>query len=240
MLIEFTGCTSAGKTKVISDTLKLLQEKNVHVEMSYDYILNKFGIFIDNKIFKSIAVEILLIPVVIMWLTKYLHYYIFACKLIVRRKDYTLKKFNILRNLFKQVAVYEFVVKRNPDNFYILLDECTVHLINNIFVHYKTLPNLDVLSKFLPQVPLPDKIIIVDAPIKMIVDRALERKDPPRKHLTRENWETLAKNASMVFGKLIDYDNKSKKLLLVHNVDGNQNGKNIAEKIVNFILNPPK
>ena len=56
MIIEFTGCTSAGKTKIVSNILKALKEKNIPVVMGYDYILDQFSIAVLRKLVWSIII----------------------------------------------------------------------------------------------------------------------------------------------------------------------------------------
>jgi thymidylate kinase len=118
------------------------------------------------------------------------------------------------------------------------VDEGPLLLAHNVFVYSGAHYTCEEIARFAGLVPLPDIIIYIKAPMDILVQRSLQRTDPPREMRSgnRELIEKHINRAVKMFDQLIAAENIQDRLLVVENPDASHGHNQVVDDIVQFIL----
>lgn len=145
-------------------------------------------------------------PIMIMLYFKSFRKYNQLLKVINSISATRMMKINIIRNIFKVHAQYKYLQTRLPKQQVCYFDEGPLHQFHNIFVHYETELNLELLDVAFNNFQyVTDLTVIIGARRRTIVSRALEREDAPWDNLNRELWMEYALNAHKFYEHLKKY-----------------------------------
>ncbi|UCD98874.1 MAG: hypothetical protein JSV42_18340 [Chloroflexota bacterium] len=239
MIVEFIGSTGAGKSTLISEVERRLSDKT-EVSTAYDIVASPFGLrWVTHPSVRNIIQEIISFPFFVISLPRHKKFVSLNLKLWLRRAKLNLFTFNNLRSLERKIGVYE-IIRRNDQNKIILVDEGTVLTAHHVFVFTEQDFTRDDYASFSRLLPLPDVIIYIQAPVKTLLKRSLERTKPPREMRAKdpELNELYLQRAVNMFDQLIAQERIRNRVLTVENPDSN-NGTigNLADLISEFILN---
>jgi thymidylate kinase len=125
---------------------------------------------------------------------------------------------NYLRALERVIGVYE-LLRKSPPNQYILVDEGTVHLAHSLFVFNEARFCPEDVAEFAGLVPLPHVLVYIRAPIDSLIERSLQRRDPPREMRSKDpaQVERYMKRAVSLFEQLAHAERMQKRILIVDN-----------------------
>lgn len=201
MIIEFTGCTSAGKSWVIERLVKIAAERDIRIISGYDFIVSRFGLSIEQPRLKSVAVDFLLLPWFFIAFLRFRPLIGAASTYLFNKQERILLRLNIFRNLLKVLAIFLYIGPRVNRTDICILDEGTIHSLHNLLVSHRH----GIPTYFLEQVkhlPFYDKVIIVRAPSSLIAERALSRSDAPWADLEARHWKIVADRADELYDYL--------------------------------------
>ena len=218
MMIEFIGCTGAGKTTLISDVQRRLVQI-ASVTTSFRLVASPLGLRnVTNPTARHLIQEFIGFPFFIRSLYRHKAFIIFILRMLARQAGFSVFMMNNLRSLVRKISVYE-MTKRRQHKQIVLVDEGTVLLAHNIFVYSSALYTAEEIARFASLVPLPDIIIYIKAPVETLVQRSLLRADPPRelKSRNRELIEKQINRAVRMFDQLVEAENIQSRLLIVEN-----------------------
>lgn len=123
-------------------------------------------------------------------------------------------KINIVRNIFKVHAQYKYLEAHLPKQQVCYFDEGPLHQFHNIFVHYETELNLELLDFTFDNFKyVTDLTVVIEARVQTIVARALEREDAPWGNLNAELWIGYALNAHKFYEHIKKYNLELKELI---------------------------
>jgi len=159
-IIEITGIAGVGKSHILN---KLLKNRKSISDMKLIKKYHITDIYLVYLFFKTEnSLELLR---VIKDITKELNMSL-------------LDKINFVRNTIKKVGKHTYLSNIEfIDDKVVLVDEGISHIYQNV-VTGKTQNNLKIfilLNKFISLVKLPDKVIVVDAPTPIIINRLKNR-----------------------------------------------------------------
>lgn len=238
MIIEFIGCTGVGKTTLISEVQTRLS-KTTHVTTSFDLVAAPLGLNnVSSRMMRNFIQEIAVLPVFIRTLRRNKAVIAYVVSMLRRHANISIFTINNLRGIERQIGVYE-KIKKYENNSIILVDEGTVHLAHKIFVFNDRVYTPDEITWFANLIPVPDLIVYLRAPVENIIQRTLNRSDPPReirknRHLTEE----YINRAVAIFEQIILAENIKGRLLVVENPNANiKELKTVAVSITKRILN---
>jgi len=159
-IIEITGIAGVGKSHILN---KLLKNRKSISDMKLIKKYHITDIYLVYLFFKTEnSLELLR---VIKDITKELNMSL-------------LDKINFVRNTIKKVGKHTYLSNIEfIDDRVVLVDEGISHIYQNV-VTGKTQNNLKIfilLNKFISLVKLPDKVIVVDAPTPIIINRLKNR-----------------------------------------------------------------
>ncbi len=239
MIIEFIGSTGAGKTTLISEVQTRLA-KTAEVTTSFDLVAASLGLqSVTNPTAQNLIQELIGFPFFIRSLPRHKAFVIFALKMLARHGNFTFFTLNNLRSLERKLGVYEMIRQYERDRI-ILVDEGTALSAHNLFVYTDALYPSEEILKFANLVPLPDVIVYIKAPVDHLIQRSLQRTDPPReiKSKNRVLVEKYINRAVTMFDQLVEADNIRSRVLIVENPEaGDKRYDSIVDCIKEFILN---
>lgn len=237
MIIEFIGSTGAGKTTLISEVQRRLSQ-TTEVATSFDVVSSPLGLRrVTHLTIRNLIQEIVGFPFFIGSLYRHKAIIVFILKMLARQASFSFFTINNLRSLERKIGVDEIIKRRQHDKI-ILVDEGPLLLAHNVFVYSGAHYTCEEITRFASLVPLPDIIICIKVPMDILIQRSLQRTDPPREMRSR-NRELIEKHlnrAVKMFDQLIAAENIQARLLIVENPDFSNEHSKVVDNIVQFIL----
>lgn len=238
MIIEFVGCTGAGKTTLISEVRRRLAQ-TTDVTTSYELVASPLGLGgISHRTVRNLVQEVAVLPVFMRTLNKNKAPITFTLRMLQRQADFSTYTVSNLRSVERKIGVHE-KIRRNEYERIVLVDEGTVLLAHKVFVFSSADYTFDEITTFANLIPLPDIVVYVRAPFESLVARTLQRRDPPRELKSKDQAqvEKYVGRAVAMFDHLVKADNIQNRLLVVDNLDAANNGhKTTVDTITEFVL----
>ncbi len=238
MIVEFIGSSGAGKTTLISEVQRKLADIT-DVTTSFDLVASQLSLrHVTHPTARNLIQEFIGFPYLIRSLGRHKAFIVFILRMLARQANFSLFTLNNLRSLERKIGVYE-IIRRDPHNRIVLVDEGTVLSAHNVFVYSNAAYTCEEIARFASLVPLPDAIVYIKAPVDSLVQRSLNRTDPPREMRSKDRAviERYINRAVRMFDGLIKADNIQRRLLIVENSDWNGNGCDmVINDIIGFIL----
>lgn len=238
MIIEFVGCTGAGKTSLISEVQSRLA-RTAQVTTSFDLVAAPFGLGrVSDRMIRNFIQEIAVLPIFISTLRRNKAIIDFTLRMLARQANFSILTINNLRGIERKIGVYE-KIKRYTHNRIILVDEGTVHLAHKVFVFTSAFYTSDEIARFARLIPVPDLIVYIRAPVETLVQRTLQRPDPPREiRKNRTLTENFISRACAMFEQITQVENIKSRLLIVDNPEcAGKAFEKVADDVTRFILN---
>jgi len=239
MIIEFIGSTGAGKTTLISEVQRRLVQ-TTEVTTSFDLVAAPLGLRgVTHPTTRNLIQELVGLPFFMRSLPRHQAFVIFTLRMLARQANFTLFTINNLRSLVRKIGVYE-VIRRYKHDRIILVDEGTVLSAHNVFVYTSAFYTPEEIARFATLIPLPDVIVYVRAPVDSLINRSLQRTDPPRemKSKNRALIEQYINRAVTMFEQLVEAEEIRGRVLIVENLESADRGCDVTvDYITQFILN---
>jgi len=219
MIVEFIGSTGSGKTTLISNIQRRLAE-TVRVTTSPDLATSLLGFKnVTNLTLQNLEQEFLSFPFLVGKFYKYHAYLSHTIKLFWRNTRFSMQAIHNLRSLERKIGMYE-ITKRLGKDQVILVDEGPL-LALHMLVSAQNTYTYEEVSRFIALLPLPDLVIYVRASVNTLVERTLQRPDPPREVDRNDPAQMNAyfKNAVEMFDQLAQAENIRDRLLVVESLD---------------------
>jgi thymidylate kinase len=177
MIVEFTGCMGCGKSTLIAKVRERLRVHGVEVALTSQLVTERFGLTkVRNPTVRNVLLDAALLPRVLGSLRRYLRFYAFAMRILLRQPDSWLGAVNRLRSVARKIAVGELIAREDSVDRVVLVDEGTVHAAHNLFVYSRHPLVAQDIKTFCDLVPLPDIVVCVTAPQETVLDRIGTRK----------------------------------------------------------------
>lgn len=238
MIVEFIGSTGSGKTTLISNVQRRLEE-TVRVTTSHDLGTRLLGFKnVTNLTLQNLAQELLSFPFLIGKFHEHNAYLMHTFKLFWRNSGFSMQTIHNLRSLERKVGMYEITKKFGKDQV-ILVDEGPI-LALHMFVSAQNTYTSEEIARFIDLLPLPDLIIYIQASVDTLIERTLHRPDPPREIDQKDpvQMDAYFKNAVAIFDQLIQAENICDRLLILESPDMTKSGfDQVVEKAYQTILN---
>ena len=238
MIVEFIGSTGAGKTTLIEEVQRSLAKK-VAVATPFDLVAERLGVRgVTNLSAQHLIQEFVGLPFFLRSLNQHKEFVVFTLRMLARQANFTFFTINNLRSLERKIGAYEMIRRMNHDRI-ILVDEGTLLTAHNVFVYTSAVYTSEEIARFASLVPLPDTIIYIKAPVDILVQRSLLRRDPPReiKSKNRALIEKYIVRAATMFDQLVEAENIQCRLMIVEYHDFIKHGPDtVVDRITDFVL----
>lgn len=222
MQIELIGCTSAGKSTLARGILQTCRKQGVDIILGEDFVLKQLRLNgIKSRSLRKLLVNLAgLFASLVTWRT-HREFYSFATHLLFQLPIPRLERLGLLRNVLKRIGIYEIIRFRSTGQQIILVDEGTLHIAHNLFVHGSVQVETEHLSTFVKLIPLPDVVVYLRQPEPLLIDRIVQR---GHKRLggdgLRDKVVCFVSQAVAAFDQLGQYPAVKNRLLIVN---GDQN-----------------
>jgi thymidylate kinase len=238
MIVEFAGCTGAGKTTLTREVYRRLA-KHVRVTTSYELAAGLVGLGpVTNPTLRNLVQDLVGLPFFLGGLVRHRAFVAYAFKALGRQSSSLLLTANYVRSIARRIGMYE-IGRRAPPDRIILVDEGTVLSAHLLFVFGRNEPSQEEIEAFAALVPLPDMIVTIRAPAESLVQRALQRADRPREMRSKDEMEVEAylSRAVALFDRLTKAGPLRERVLVVDNAAcGEEERGAVADRIATAIL----
>jgi deoxyadenosine/deoxycytidine kinase len=238
MIIEFIGSTGAGKTTLVSE-VQCRMAKLATVTTASDLILNILHLpYITNPTARNLISDVVGFPFFIRAVCQHQAFMLFSINMLARHAKYTFFTLNYLRSIARKMGTHD-IIRRYAKDRTILVDEGTILVAHHLFVYTSTIYSSEDIARFASLVPLPDLVVYVKAPVTSLVQRSLQRGDPPREMRSKnpELVEMYVARASDVFDGLVETDAIRQRTLKVEYPASTSDARGpLVEQITKFIL----
>lgn len=239
MIVEFIGSTGAGKTTLVSEVQCRLA-KLATVTTASDLILEILHLpRMTNLTVRNLISDVVGFPFFIRAVCRHPAFVLFSINMLARHAKFTFFTLNYLRSIARKMGTHEIIRRYEKDRI-ILVDEGTVLVAHHLFVYTSTHYSSEDIARFTNLVPLPDVVVYIKASVTSLVQRSLQRGDPPREMRSKnpELVESYVTRASDMFDGLVETDAIQQRALRVENpASANDERGPVVERIAEFILN---
>lgn len=212
MLVEFTGPTGAGKSRLLSELL----ETHLANEM---WLTNHERYFnfssVRNPTQQNLALDRRAIGMLVREMS-ILGEASFCHGLLSARSFRWFDRINAGRSYLRKRGMHSYCRRYHRDDL-VLMDEGIVHGVHNLFVNGIEPPKMEEVDAYLNHVPLPDKIILVTARPEVLKQRIIAREDKPLRTTNAARLERFAADAAILFKLLRAHPVISDRLVVVDN-----------------------
>lgn len=238
MIVEFVGCTGAGKTSLArSLDRRGLPPDAVGLEsgvrMMYDLALHH-GVLrrITNPSLANIVQDAVALPFALATLHRRREFLLFARQTIRRRFPARVDRANRLRGVVRRVGMYE-LARTLADSDVVLSDEGTL-LLAYLYALTDTDYSDSDVEMFASLAPMPDMVVYVRASTAVLVERAARRSDRHRQLGGKDDFELeqLITRTVRVFDRLVQTRALAGRVLEIENsADGEAAHARVVEAL---------
>jgi len=180
MIIEFVGCSGAGKTTLVADVVRKLRDGGRTAASSTALIADVTRTaWVSSLFLRNICLDVLLFPWLLLALRHNARFFLFGMSQIIREADSFIgilqRSLSQLRNLAGDQLLRHLA--QAPD--FILVDEGTICGIHNVLVHLNHRPAEAEIQAYARLVPKPELIVHINTPVEIALSRTESRPDPP-------------------------------------------------------------
>jgi hypothetical protein len=235
--IELFGCTSAGKSTLITRILRFCQDQGIDVSQGEDFLLKQFGLDkIVSTTARAILVNLISLPVTMANSRKYHLFLSFAFRTIIHRQISLREKVYLGRNILKCVGIYEIAKTQANNHQTILLDEGPLHSANTLFVNVPiSSPEVD-LSEFVRLVPFPDAAVYLREREDVIIQRTMERGHKRIRNGTPGEVAQFVQSAIALFERLSQEPVVQSKLFIVNGHEVTHFLRDSTNPLIRFVF----
>jgi thymidylate kinase len=188
MIVEFIGCSGAGKTTLATELIAR-QGLRRPVVKAVDLVMDRTALRrVKDPMAVNFAADVISFPSFVRALGRDGPFVRFAFDRLRRHAPSAFAKYNYMVNIVRRVGVHE-MSRRAARTRTVLADEGVVLSAYHLFVYSGAPVDPGDLDRFAELVPLPDRVVYVRAPHDLLVERALRRSDPRRELVGRSRTE---------------------------------------------------
>jgi thymidylate kinase len=235
MIVELIGSSGAGKT-TLAEGVREQARSERPFRLAVELVMDRAGRrWIANPHAMNLVADVVTLPPFLGAWSRNREFVGFALDRLKRHAPSRFAKLNYAVNVVRRTGMYELARRQGADPT-ILADEGTVLMAYQLFVYNAAPLDPADIERFAEIVPMPDRIVYVRAPIDVLVDRAMGRRDRRRElatgdHAQVERWMVRARD---VFDALAAVPRIRDRLLVVDNGDP-QDQRAAIERIAAFI-----
>lgn len=181
LLVEFTGCTGSGKTRLAAQVRALLIHAGVDARSPEEILpASRLLASVRNPSLRNVVADLLFAPFAMRGIRRWTAFSRTVARQAVRYADSPAVAVSVIRSVWRKIAVHEVLRHGSVTAEVVLVDEGILHAAHNVFVQAKTPPREGDLAEFFRLAPRPDLAFCVRAPEEVVRLRTRLRPDPPR------------------------------------------------------------
>ncbi len=180
MIVEFVGCSGAGKTTQIDRALQGLAARGRTAGASTALTARATRTaWIKNESVRNICLDFLLLPWLMIALRRNGRFFFFGLREIARRGGGVVGFLQRSLSQVRNLSANELLRRLRFAPEFILVDEGTIGGVHNVLVQLRRRPDARAIEAFSRLVPKPDLVLHIDTPVEVALRRTASRPDPP-------------------------------------------------------------
>jgi hypothetical protein len=216
MQIELIGCTSAGKSTLSRKIRHICRSREIDIFLGDEFVLKQIRLnWIKNHLLRTLLMNLSALFACLLTWRRNSKIYLFAAKSLLRLPIVTLEKINLFRNALKKIGIFEIIRFRDTDQQVVLVDEGILQTAHNLFVHISVEAKTEDLLTFAVLVPLPDVVVYIKQPERILVDRTMKRGHKRIPNRSYGKVVCFVKQAVSTFDKLVQHPTVENKLFVI-------------------------
>ena len=236
MIIEFTGCTGAGKsTRLDEIRLELIARGHAVFTPLQFFLGRKFAGGVHSRL-QNLILDVIVLPALLPTYLRnhdflnYAFHKIFAYETPNAHSFFS--RVNLIRSVARKVTVHFLLELIGHDNRIVLVDEGTIHISHVIFGGRRLQRN--ELAFFLGKASWPDVLVCVKSPTKVLLDRTFSRPDPPLPRASCAILKKFVETSAQMYEELVRQTAAVDKVLVL---SGTQTDERELHAVIERICN---
>ncbi len=237
MMVEFIGCSGAGKTIVCKYVHDILAKTEYEVCTPLEIALGKsIADRVHSEHSQNAILDLVALPYFVFKIHKFSPFFLFCLKLIKANSRSWRQTMLLTRSVVRKLGLFIFLSQRKFEEKIVLIDEGTFHIAHVIFVNGRGVFSDNAIIRFKQMVPKPDLIVFVQAPLRAVIERTEQRTDKPIRGVDSQQLKKFLVKADRLFENLQKGSLARQDMIFVNNCGGILNSVSIlANKIVDRI-----
>ena len=216
MIVEFAGCSGSGKSTLFAELLRHCREHDVPVRTVPQALLWWFPpALVRQPTLQNLMLDVGGACRRIAALGPHRDFLKFARLAIRHDTDRLWRGLNAYRGVLRALGIHVALSNRAHRREIVVVDEGTVSSAHAVLAHVSHPPRAEDVDTFGRLVPMPDRVVLVTAPVDAVLARTLNRRDPPMRHRSREDRERFIRHAHAAFERLKSHASFSRNTLPV-------------------------
>ena len=240
MIVELIGCAGAGKTTLARIVCEQGSASS-RVRMLPDLVRDRPVLRrVTHPTAVNVVQEIGSFPYFVAGWREEREFVAYARRILARHARSRFDRLNGMRGIVRKLGMYRLAARRARSSV-ALSDEGTLLSAYNLFVMTDVDAGRLEVETFLRLVPVPDRVVLVSAPIPMLVARAHLRSSPRRQHRRRSaaevEWDI--RRTVELFELMAASPVIADRLLVIENEDGDDAAlRQRAHEIASWLRKP--
>ncbi len=220
MHIELIGCTSAGKSTLVESVIQARRGQGATITLGDDLVLRRLRLhWVKSSSARRLLVNIAgLLASLLTW-RKNRALIRFAGRVLFQPAIPRVERLQLLRNVLKKIGVYE-IIRRSGSRQTVLVDEGTLQIAHNLFVHASAGVDPALVAEFAAIVPLPDAVVYLRPPEELLVERIVARGHSRLPDRSEAQVTRFVRQAVAVFDQLAQQPAIAARTLVTDGDDG--------------------
>lgn len=238
MIVEFVGGSGVGKSTLLE---AVRRRATGRVISTAELVMDRPGRrWITHPKAMNLVADVTVLPSFLRGPERDRAFVRFAFDRLRRHAPSTFAKVNYLREVVRDVGKHELAARAAADAM-VLVDEGAVLTASHLFVYSDGVLEQAELERFADLVPLPDRIVYVTAPVDVLVERSMRRRDRRRELATddRAEVERWTARALEVFDRLVAMPRLRDRTLVIDTAEDSPEARRAAADLVLAFLDGP-
>lgn len=221
MQIEFFGCSSAGKSRLLNRILQAHSQSLPAVVSSSDFVLQYVRLAWLTGTLRVIVLNLFSVSMCLLAWHKHRVFLRHVVNCVRQRRHHAalLERLRILRIALRNVGLFEFVERYAANDEIVVTDEGMLQIAHYLFVNVAVEPRRADIELFATLVPLPAVVVYLSQTESLLVKRTVRRGHKRIPPYSSELVKKFIARAVTTFEILIQQPAIRRKLLTI---DGKQ------------------
>lgn len=191
MIVELVGCTSSGKSTLLKKIVDRHQGECPEVIAAQTFVLRATHLsWLKNEMVRRIAINLIGLVCCVLYYRKNIPTLNFSFAYLKHLPPTVnlRERIKIARIVVRNIGIYELISHCDSTEKIVVLDEGILHIVHYLFVYESITPEIKQVEKLLSLISIPDSVILLSAPKKVLIERTMIR---GHERITANSYESV-------------------------------------------------